>query len=803
MMNNTVSEHVVRIVWDYINSGRGIAQPEELFLSALYVLYGYHKQYLKSSFLKTDQVIYMERDEISSQLFEYVVPFKRHQEHLLTELYWRVSSVDFSDFEEIYPSLLIDLYTKCTIDSGKYSGAVITPDEINTLMAYFINREKCSKVFDPFCGVASILPKLNCSFIGQELNPRTALLARLVIDACGRYDSSLYEGDSLSFKTWQNTCADAVASCPPIGQKVHKMMRYSRSNEQEESTYAYEVMLRRALEKDTTKLAIVLEAYDVCVREGSESQLRTYLLNHNYLDTIIALPANILYNTSIPCVLIVCKKDREENDPVTFISAETYIKSNGRFKRVLDVERLLAEIEKDDSSDIVKLTRKEILENDYNLSPLKYQKVSCDESAGQQIVELKTLLDPQCGDLLYERVKVISNYVSPADYSREYMDVLLNVNKTIQITDDNLRMYRRYSPTSGNAYMLFIPMSSSVTNTNFKMALHTSEVPFVCTQSISVFKVNTELVLPEYLAYILLSQQLFRYGFMRVERYMDYPIVIDSIDQQKEIVAKIKQQYHEQIKKEHEADEQRLGIKQNISDLEHLLGTPQFKINQIIGRLERMSPDATNYAATVKSLRDNMDYMSRLIRFNNAKIDSTLFNMREGSIIEFVKDYADGWRNYGGNYFELTITNELQTDSMVVFDKNMLTVMLDAILSNAVRHGFMKDKTHTEHNRVDINLLAVSYMDKPYLQMRVVNNGEPMKDGFTIKDYTSRGRFSAQTGRSGLGGYHVYQVVKGHNGFLYLDSNNVWNMVVEILLPLCSDTSVNDLIEYEHGQDCI
>jgi signal transduction histidine kinase len=198
-----------------------------------------------------------------------------------------------------------------------------------------------------------------------------------------------------------------------------------------------------------------------------------------------------------------------------------------------------------------------------------------------------------------------------------------------------------------------------------------------------------------------------------------------------------------------------------------------------------------------------MDYMSRLIRFNNAKIDSTLFNMREGSIIEFVKDYADGWRNYGGNYFELTITNELQTDSMVVFDKNMLTVMLDAILSNAVRHGFMKDKTHTEHNRVDINLLAVSYMDKPYLQMRVVNNGEPMKDGFTIKDYTSRGRFSAQTGRSGLGGYHVYQVVKGHNGFLYLDSNNVWNMVVEILLPLCSDTSVNDLIEYEHGQDCI
>jgi sensor histidine kinase regulating citrate/malate metabolism len=129
--------------------------------------------------------------------------------------------------------------------------------------------------------------------------------------------------------------------------------------------------------------------------------------------------------------------------------------------------------------------------------------------------------------------------------------------------------------------------------------------------------------------------------------------------------------------------------------------------------------------------------------------------------------------------------------------------MLDAILSNAIRHGFMKDKTYTEHNCVDIDLSTVVYMGKPYVQMRVANNGEPMQDGFSIKDYISRGRFSAQTGRSGLGGYHVYQVVKGHNGFLYLDSNNVWNMVVEILLPLEGVISSDDLTEYEHGEACI
>ena len=69
-----------------------------------------------------------------------------------------------------------------------------------------------------------------------------------------------------------------------------------------------------------------------------------------------------------------------------------------------------------------------------------------------------------------------------------------------------------------------------------------------------------------------------------------------------------------------------------------------------------------------------------------------------------------------------------------------------------------------------------------------------------MKDYITRGRYSANTGRSGLGGYHVYQIAKGHNGFLYLDSNKIWNVIVEVLLPI-SNVDVNDLPIYEH--ECI
>ena len=126
--------------------------------------------------------------------------------------------------------------------------------------------------------------------------------------------------------------------------------------------------------------------------------------------------------------------------------------------------------------------------------------------------------------------------------------------------------------------------------------------------------------------------------------------------------------------------------------------------------------------------------------------------------------------------------------------------MLDSILSNAVRHGFKKDKRHTEHNVVSVVLSEVQFKDKPFVCISVANNGDMMPDGFDVRDYISRGRYSSSTGRSGLGGYHVYQIVKGHGGYLRLDSNKQWNVKVEVLLPIES-ANINDLTSYDY--ECI
>jgi signal transduction histidine kinase len=258
------------------------------------------------------------------------------------------------------------------------------------------------------------------------------------------------------------------------------------------------------------------------------------------------------------------------------------------------------------------------------------------------------------------------------------------------------------------------------------------------------------------------------------------------------------QQYAAKKSAEKEADIKRLGVKSNISDLEHLLQTTQANIGGIIYDLGKLYPEDEKYHSLVKGLNDNVEYMNRVIRFSNATINKDMFNLKLQDLDQFIKSYCSAWLNYSGNYFNLSLKSNLGGNNMVMFDKTYLKLMLDSILTNVERHGFKKQRR--DENLVEISLSLESYANKPYVVLRVANNGLPFKKGFTLDDYKQRGRYSGNTGRSGLGGYHVFEIAKGHNGFLYIDSNKVWNVVVEVLLPIDNVESDN-LTVYEH--ECI
>lgn len=125
---------------------------------------------------------------------------------------------------------------------------------------------------------------------------------------------------------------------------------------------------------DNGKMAIILP-HGVLFRSGAEGAIRQKLIELNYIEAIIGLPAKVFYNTDIPTVILVLKKNKENQD-ILFIDASEEFK-NASPKNIMEekhIDKILETYqgnkEIDRFSKLIKL--KEIEENDFNLNIPRY-----------------------------------------------------------------------------------------------------------------------------------------------------------------------------------------------------------------------------------------------------------------------------------------------------------------------------------------------------------------------------------------------------------------------------------------------
>lgn len=789
------AEYVINMAWNFLDHVRGQMTANDIFPLILAFLYSYHKGY---AIQMIDDCRFEAPQNDDKLLYDLVqcFPSNLNMHVRAHEFFQELGVIERDDFNAVYSDVLKGLFDLMITNAGRSNGEFYTPSEVTKLIAYFVKKERCSSVFDPFCGTASIVYELADSsipvhFEGHELMQRTSLYARLNLESVYGFDCNIATCDS--FEYWNDKHFDAVVSCPPLGLRLseRQMWEAEQMNPEYPCRSVEDIMQIRSFHLNHADLTVTLLAHGFCFRGNRDYELRRYLIENNLVDTIVALPANILYGTAMPTVVLVCKRNRHSGEPVKFIHAEDYFLGDRR-KRTFDFDRYVEMVE-GNACDCVEVSLDEIVKYDYNLNPSLYYKMDFDLKEGQQVKRMSELLEPVEGERISARD--VAEMISISNLSKDFIEVLLNNGKQSAPSEVRRNSNCRVFKASGSKYLFAISNAGES-----RYGINTDGKAFNCTADIKVYKVNESLVSPEYLAHILINNDAISKGRMPLSGYMMHPIVIDSLPVQKEIVNKLVQQYDQKVTAEREADAMRLGVKQNISDLEHMLGSTQLRISKIIARLEGATPASENYPHLVKSMKDNIEYMNRVIHYNNARIDSESFNLKEGDIVEFIKGYIDAWNNYGGGYFEIDFVNDLFDNLKLSFDKTLLTVMLDSILNNAIRHSFHKRKNYTDHNMVQLRLSIVEYKDASYILLSVANNGDPIAEGFTIEDYISRGRYAATTGRSGLGGYHVHQIVKGHKGFLCIDSNKMWNMIVEILLPIES-TEFNDNPAYD--KECI
>lgn len=293
-------------------------------------------------------------------------------------------------------------------NAGK-AGEFYTPYEASFLMSEIIaNHLKDRKqidIYDPTSGSGSLLLNIGTTlskhiedqnrikYYAQELIPETFNLTRMNLvmrdvlpnNICARCGDTL--GDDWPFfvendreRTYDPVFVDACVSNPPYSQKWETSdrendIRFSQYGIAPKGKADYAFLLHNLYHLKNDGIMTIVLPHGVLFRGGEEEKIRTNLIEKDNIDTIIGMPANMFFGTGIPTIIMILKKQRENND-VLFIDASKGFAKEGT-KNVLkakDVRKIVdtvierKEIEK--YSRVV--SKEEIRKNNYNLNIPRY-----------------------------------------------------------------------------------------------------------------------------------------------------------------------------------------------------------------------------------------------------------------------------------------------------------------------------------------------------------------------------------------------------------------------------------------------
>lgn len=270
---------------------------------------------------------------------------------------------------------------------------------------------------------------------------------------------------------------------------------------------------------------------------------------------------------------------------------------------------------------------------------------------------------------------------------------------------------------------------------------------------------------------------------------------------QEETIAILKAEFERDKAAEEAAEKQRTAHREISSDISHMLGTTFDRIGDGLAELKGVE----GAEEIMVQMKDSFDYMKRLIDSVGKDFSKSKSKMKtsEKNVNDFFVAYCNGWKNYGKNTFDVRYESSVSDETTFMIDEVFMKVLLDTLLDNAYRHGF--DRYKSPEHQVRIATSFVSMDNKKYILLSVANNGKPLPDGLTIEKYISRGEFCGESGRTGLGGNHVYNIAKCHDGFICLTNDEKWSVNVEVLLPVeYYEENENDkFVVYGNAKECL
>ena len=293
-------------------------------------------------------------------------------------------------------------------NAGKKAGEFYTPHEVSVLMSEIVanhlkgRKEIC--IYDPTSGSGSLLINIGSAvakyldgnsrihYYAQELKENTYNLTRMNLVMRGIDPANIYvrNGDTLEedwpyfdredIEQYHLVRVDAVVSNPPYSQKWDPKgkrydPRFSGYGVAPKGKADYAFLLHELYHLADDGIMTIVLPHGVLFRGNEEYTIRKHLVEKNNIDTIIGLPANIFFGTSIQTLIMVLKRKRTETDILMIDASRGYEKAgkNNRL-RSSDIRRIVDCIR--DRAAIPgfskRICKAAVRENNYNLNIPRY-----------------------------------------------------------------------------------------------------------------------------------------------------------------------------------------------------------------------------------------------------------------------------------------------------------------------------------------------------------------------------------------------------------------------------------------------
>jgi type I restriction enzyme M protein len=284
-----------------------------------------------------------------------------------------------------------ELIRKFAESSNETAGEHFTPRDIvhlTTSLVFLEDDDALTKpgiirtIYDPTAGTGGFLsagmeyvheqnPEAVMRAYGQELNPESYAICKADMLIKGQDVSKIKLGNTLSNDQLSSTSFDYMLSNPPFGvdwKKIEGDIRKEHNEKGFEGRFGpglprvsdgsllfllHLLSKMRDAQEGGARIGIILNGSPLFTggAGSGESEIRRYILEADLLETIVALPTDMFYNTGISTYIWILsnKKDKERKGKVLLVNG---VDLYGKMQKSLGSKRKL--MGEDDSATITR-----------------------------------------------------------------------------------------------------------------------------------------------------------------------------------------------------------------------------------------------------------------------------------------------------------------------------------------------------------------------------------------------------------------------------------------------------------------